>query len=114
MKTSKQVAPLLRISIHALRAEGDAYAEQQVKAYQDISIHALRAEGDLLSGTSSEITSISIHALRAEGDPTSGGLATIPANFYPRPPCGGRPIPGRNGVLHRSISIHALRAEGDG
>ena len=34
---------------------------------------------------------ISIHALREEGDPLQTSAARLPANFYPRPPRGGRP-----------------------
>ena len=56
-----------------------------------ISIHALREEGDrgchdpvLLS------RKISIHALREEGDILGGSLTLCIANFYPRPPRGGR------------------------
>ena len=36
--------------------------------------------------------SISIHALREEGDPHSGRPSSQPADFYPRPPRGGRPF----------------------
>ena len=35
--------------------------------------------------------SISIHALREEGDSASPSLWMMRANFYPRPPRGGRP-----------------------
>ena len=34
-------------------------------------------------------------------------------NFYPRPPCGGRPAPLATDSSTPEISIHALRAEGD-
>ena len=57
---------------------------------------------------------ISIHALREEGDPE----VTLPmqgnANFYPRPPRGGRPCCGFSLTVDGYISIHALREEGDG
>ena len=56
---------------------------------------------------------ISIHALREEGD----GLAVLspysPANFYPRPPRGGRRYAIEDVLLLVLISIHALREEGD-
>ena len=55
-----------------------------------ISIHALREEGDPASGAMSILFSISIHALREEGDRTPPWLSPPPANFYPRPPRGGR------------------------
>ena len=38
-----------------------------------------------------EVHLISIHALREEGDCTGLDGTTIPADFYPRPPRGGRP-----------------------
>ena len=56
------------ISIHALREEGDFSTLAQVMATQGISIHALREEGDAL--------------IR--------GQEQFPADFYPRPPRGGR------------------------
>ena len=56
-----------------------------------ISIHALREEGDfdLLSKTVL-IRVISIHALREEGDRRPQDDRQTAANFYPRPPRGGR------------------------
>ena len=56
-----------------------------------ISIHALRVEGDL--GTAMEkvnIKAISIHALRVEGDSRSSPITRSTRDFYPRPPGGGR------------------------
>ena len=38
---------------------------------------------------------------------------TIQADFYPRPPRGGRPDPARSCPPGTGISIHALREEGD-
>ena len=83
-----------------------------------------------------KVQSISIHALREEGDSQGCGVRSVPVNFYPRPPRGGRlflphlwipatdnfyPRPPRGGRLlaireigsRTSISIHALREEGD-
>ena len=40
--------------------------------------------------------------------------ATVPYNFYPRPPCGGRPLDETYFSYFHEISIHALRVEGDG
>ena len=79
------------ISIHALREEGDL-AGEFVCLDDAISIHALREEGDEGAGLTIRALSISIHALREEGDrlPRSWHLAA--ANFYPRPPRGGRPL----------------------
>ena len=104
-----------RISIHALRVEGDrlgwedaartleflstpsgwrATAGSGVNSVDafSISIHALRVEGDIyVSGENTFNGPISIHALRVEGDDEDHH-------------------PDRG----RSISIHALRVEGDG
>ena len=78
---------------------------------------------------------ISIHALLAESDQTNGSTTIPNFNFYPRSPCGERPI-GRRGRAARdnfyprspcgerpilgnpcagcpAISIHALLAESD-
>ncbi len=56
---------------------------------------------------------ISIHALREEGDSDDAGPKRQHANFYPRPPRGGRP-PAKEGEQEEyKISIHALREEGD-
>ena len=85
--------------------------------------------------TKVQIPSISIHALREEGDSRIRRAETHQANFYPRPPRGGRlvlhflllcaryfyPRPPRGGRPLRflypmcicTISIHALREEGD-
>ena len=57
---------------------------------------------------------ISIHALREEGDPPLTPALAMVANFYPRPPRGGRPRRAGYRGQHFAISIHALREEGDG
>ncbi len=57
-----------------------------------ISIHALRVEGDMITISTRDYTKISIHALRVEGDGTAGFYDTLPDDFYPRPPGGGRHI----------------------
>ena len=103
-----------KISIHALREEGDLYKCRLRHVLVSISIHALREEGDQGNTAALSVTTIflstpsarratehmgrtegngqiSIHALREEGD----RLQRI--------------------QRHRrfSISIHALREEGD-
>ena len=55
-----------------------------------ISIHALRVEGDLSSSQRACPRSISIHALRVEGDERRFLHSARYADFYPRPPGGGR------------------------
>ena len=56
---------------------------------------------------------ISIHALREEGDRIPRRESNQRADFYPRPPRGGRRcrLSGHRG--DHTISIHALREEGD-
>ena len=78
------------ISIHALREEGDRHLRKARPAGHEISIHALREEGDWRGTLSSRATQISIHALREEGDRVRRRIGSVLANFYPRPPRGGR------------------------
>ena len=101
-----------RISIHALREEGDATARDTtcrrmnfyprpprggrrrqfpLRIYDyKISIHALREEGDMIRILLSTRLGISIHALREEGDQKAGEAGRCCRYFYPRPPRGGR------------------------
>ena len=102
-----------RISIHALREEGDTRAADYILR-RVISIHALREEGDRVCMAPSITIGISIHALREEGDRTVGtqgdknlrfqstpsarrataglyGSLNHNRHFNPRPPRGGRP-----------------------
>ena len=63
------VPPIISISIHALRVEGDVDTRLQLRERGMISIHALRVEGDISGGSWSNLSGgISIHALRVEGD----------------------------------------------
>ena len=62
-------AGAVRISIHALREEGDAACTAQSSFITEISIHALREEGDVPRRLLFHAyVRISIHALREEGD----------------------------------------------
>ena len=104
------------ISIHALREEGDLQKGNVfVWVVPEISIHALREEGDLQKGNVFVwvVPEISIHALREEGDPFHARFRRWKADFYPRPPRGGRLDGWNAGLLTKDISIHALREEGD-
>ena len=79
------------ISIHALLAESD-HIPRQRKPSQLISIHALLAESDCgNAGIGSPIT-ISIHALLAESDAIAFSSGVSSLYFYPRSPCGERPL----------------------
>ena len=101
------------ISIRALREEGDPWPGVVFAHKTLISIHALREEGDHCNRLLQIFISISIHALREEGDTSLSRLRHDMADFYPRPPRGGR-LPVRStSAKTRTISIHALREEGD-
>ena len=102
-----------RISIHALREEGDtasSWPERRKHIFQStpsarratlapakrstagpISIHALREEGDRSSRNTPTSRPISIHALREEGDQRRDNSERLTRDFNPRPPRGGRP-----------------------
>ena len=107
----KPICP--RISIHALRGEGDILLDDRFVKTGGISIHALRGEGDAKYLTVFASISISIHTLRGEGDygiiflcislyrfqsTPSVGRATYKHRprkllyryFNPHPPWGGR------------------------
>ena len=79
-----------RISIHALREEGDCFLYGFLHGGEPISIHALREEGDKKHPASGLDAKISIHALREEGDIVPDGFVHIIDDFYPRSPRGGR------------------------
>ena len=97
----------LKISIHALREEGDHWPDAQHRP-QRISIHALREEGDkcpterlsraisfqstpsarratLVRQADALSEKISIHALREEGDTRKAARATSRAEFQSTP-----------------------------
>ena len=58
----------------------------------DISIHALRAEGDFLTATPSPTPRDFYPRPPCGGRPRSGTGHACRTDFYPRPPCGGRPL----------------------
>ena len=82
--------------------------------YGKISTHALREEGDGCNRLPDRRWAISTHALREEGDVIAFTNQNQFINFYPRPPRGGRPGDGNQGLGKYVISTHALREEGDG
>ena len=102
------------ISIHALREEGDMLT---LFAVADVAVFlstpsARRATSPARSGERFHLA-ISIHALREEGDRELRSSEVSPANFYPRPPRGGRRLINVLDSSLEPISIHALREEGD-
>ena len=102
------------ISIHALLAESDAFGSSRlapgayfyprspcgerrvtvlgVQHRTGISIHALLAESDAYIPACVVGAPISIHALLAESDSIHTSLCCGCSDFYPRSPCGERPI----------------------
>ena len=131
-------APILIISIHALREEGDDY--DPIIDIETVNFYPRPPRGgrpDLTLDDEPEDRGISIHALREEGDWKDVDLAagkitpflstpsarratnsaefvkTQIRHFYPRPPRGGRPSWPRSPRSRSAISIHALREEGD-
>ena len=102
-----------RISIHALREEGDyAFAAIPLHMVKFLSTPSARRAthhpaAHQVAGT------ISIHALREEGDYRPLALLCPYSNFYPRPPRGGRPVIRDHECRGKNISIHALREEGN-
>ena len=131
------MAHALDISIHALRGEGDrpkAGCFCRTRDFYPRPPWGGRPAGKIFV-TDEDL--ISIHALRGEGDQScpvmfrhistflstpSVGRATAvfhlhhvdDADFYPRPPWGGRHrAKGEQVELYLEISIHALRGEGD-
>ena len=89
-KTPSLSQAWMKISIHALREEGDQGTVDIAQA-TPISIHALREEGDDRCVVDDCVHNISIHALREEGDAPLFEDLAVPMYFYPRPPRGGRP-----------------------
>ena len=82
-----------RISIHALRGEGDSFGSFCFHPLRRISIHALRGEGDFL------LLTLALSKSYFNPRPPWGGrpqrdnnLRSIRRNFNPRPPWGGRPL----------------------
>ena len=126
-----------KISIHALREEGDA--KVQVRSGDKsvfLSTPSARRATTVTDAAAARVWVISIHALREEGDdlllPLAEGFPTFlstpsarratrrfhrgrraSSNFYPRPPRGGRQGAMNGTEMDITISIHALREEGD-
>ena len=80
-----------RISIHALREEGDTVQNVPGDKLSAISIHALREEGDAETKHLQELSGAFLSTPSARRATQNGQHRGQPArNFYPRPPRGGR------------------------
>ena len=93
---------------------GRPYRSNPPAVWQKISIHALREEGDkrLMDCPAYRDAFLSTpSARRATGYRRGNCLQR--GHFYPRPPRGGRRCSTAGLSPRRSISIHALREEGD-
>ena len=79
-----------KISIHALREEGDTYRLVRLAKFDEfLSTPSARRATVSLAAVLVAPT-ISIHALREEGDGKAMCFKQIVSYFYPRPPRGGR------------------------
>ena len=102
-----------RISIHALREEGDELFYDAQEAYSIFLSTPSARRATAYTVAAFPAIFISIHALREEGDVQDFITARRSEDFYPRPPRGGRPKGITRQYLIHIISIHALREEGD-
>ena len=93
---------------------GRRYTTRAICRVGKISIHALREEGDKNS-SAAKITPRLFLSTPSARRATSYALLgrCMRFYFYPRPPRGGRPARRRRRCQILCISIHALREEGD-
>ena len=114
MKQDRIIRKLKRISIHALRVEGDIDNQWY---FEGVEVKFLSTPSGWRATDYMEANKmkryISIHALRVEGDKASRICYHGQNNFYPRPPGGGRHNDVEKALQAGYISIHALRVEGD-
>ena len=79
-----------KISIHALREEGDQNSIALIESGKRFLSTPSARRATLTLYHADVLRLISIHALREEGDAVSCSLVLMPCYFYPRPPRGGR------------------------
>ena len=84
-----------------------------LQSQRRISIHALREEGDGSSNHSCGLGEISIHALREEGDYAKTLAEATNKEFLSTPSARRATTMGSKATKAQQISIHALREEGD-
>ena len=83
----------MMISIHALRVEGDNKVQIPLfKIMLFLSTPSVWRATNAPYGQGGPSFWISIHALRVEGDGRTDVCVPGARYFYPRPPCGGRPV----------------------
>ena len=125
----------MRISIHALREEGDIFTISYLFAFRHFyprpprggrragHVQVIKAKVFLstpsarratsLNTVSRLISMISIHALREEGDQKTRIASGPRGRFLSTPSARRATAKVKPGVQHGVISIHALREEGD-
>ena len=91
------------ISIHALREEGDLPSGSLCQFYQKFLSTPSARRATVPGCAALRSPDISIHALREEGDSGRRRWLSMPYNFYPRPPRGGRPMMPRRRAAPRSF-----------
>ena len=89
------------------------YTQSITFAFMRISIHALREEGDGHDRQEQAADGISIHALREEGDGQAANSTGILSEFLSTPSARRATVRGILPESYELISIHALREEGD-
>ena len=103
----------MKISIHALREEGDCGVMLTFNVTENFYPRPPRG-GRPLRRCGSSLASRFLSTPSARRATCAHvPLPTLRSNFYPRPPRGGRRENADPGGLDRRISIHALREEGD-
>ena len=102
-----------KISIHALREEGDSFSLRSATNRSEFQSTPSARRATVKSGYDLKVIEISIHALREEGDFMRYRPEKGRGDFNPRPPRGGRPLRYERRRAGHQISIHALREEGD-
>ena len=93
-----------KISIHALREEGDFAALLVSVLLVHFYPRPPRGGRPKIVVQDNIRNHISIHALREEGDPKACRFLNCQSNFYPRPPRGGRLLHGRS-IVQRGQSF---------
>ena len=102
-----------RISIHALREEGDRLGLRPRHCAQYFYPRPPRG-GRLQAGQGVQAKAKFLSTPSARRATRAHFAMLFSARyFYPRPPRGGRPARGKLRACGRGISIHALREEGD-
>ena len=107
------LCPNNKISIHALREEGDFAASNSLYSSIDFYPRPPRGGRPGRCGRCRWWSRISIHALREEGDAALPMPCSRPISFLSTPSARRATYFDSNLYLRRIISIHALREEGD-